>query len=215
VSLSGRLPQEQPTEKDTERFCLIKEGHLPWIEGRKRRTVSLNLHGVCRSARPASRWALKAHRMMGKTQWRHCERSFGTNVLVLGKQSRHLSLAVPTSKKDVYKKCCYRTSSKLENSVLEINHVMNVTTVLDETVASDRVSRSLHQGCTVSPDLFWLVLSPLLPVPSPPDLPCCRFYKNLFVATACSCYFRCPAWQTWACFLAFVQHACCHTGASR
>jgi len=30
----------------------------------------------------------------------------------------------------------------LENSVLEINHVTNVTTVLDETAASDRVSRS-------------------------------------------------------------------------
>jgi len=45
-----------------------------------------NLHGVHRSARPTSRWAPKAHHMMGKTQWRHCERSFGTNVLVLGKQ---------------------------------------------------------------------------------------------------------------------------------
>ena len=28
---------------------------------------------------------------------------------------------------------------------------------------------------TVSPDFFWQVLSPLLPVPSPPDLSCCRF----------------------------------------
>jgi len=41
--------------------------------------------------------------MMGKTQYRHCERSFGTNVLVLGKQSRRLSVAVQTSKKDVNK----------------------------------------------------------------------------------------------------------------
>ena len=30
----------------------------------------------------------------------------------------------------------------LENSVLEINHVTNVTTVLNETTSSDRVSRS-------------------------------------------------------------------------
>ena len=30
-------------------------------------------------------------------------------------------------------KCRYRTISELENSVLEINHVTNVTTVLNET----------------------------------------------------------------------------------
>jgi len=101
----------------------------------------MNLHGVCNSARPTSRWTPKAHCMMGKTQWRHCERSFGTNVLVFDKQSQYLSLAVPTSKKDVHKKCRYRTSSELENSIQEINHVTNVTTVLDETAASDRVSR--------------------------------------------------------------------------
>jgi len=68
----------------------------------------------------------------------------GTKVLVFDKQSRHLSLAVPTSKKDVHKECRYRASSELENSVLEINHVTNMTTVLDETAASDRVSRSKH-----------------------------------------------------------------------
>jgi len=50
-------------------------------EGRKRGTVSMNLHGVCRSAKPTSRWAPKAHRMMGKTHWRH----FGKNVLVFDK----------------------------------------------------------------------------------------------------------------------------------
>ena len=43
-------------------------------------------------------------------------------------------------KTDVNKKCRYRTSSELENSVLEINHVTNVTTVLSGTTASDRVS---------------------------------------------------------------------------
>jgi len=35
----------------------------------------------------------------------------------------------------------HRTSSELENSVLGINHVTNVTTVLSETKAADRVSR--------------------------------------------------------------------------
>jgi len=38
-----------------------------------------------------------------------------------------------------------KTSSELENSVLEINHVTNVTKVLNETTASDRVSRWVHR----------------------------------------------------------------------
>ena len=62
-------------------------------------------------------------------------------------------------------------------------------------------------------DSFFLNLYPM--PPSPPDLPGCRFLETLLVDTACSFYFLCQAWQTWACFLAFVQHACCHTGASR
>jgi len=74
---------------------------------------------------------------------------------------------------------------------------------------------TLDRCCTVPLDFFWLVLSPLYPVPSLPDLPCCRFLETLLVATACSFYFLCQAWQTWACFLAFVQRACYHTGASR
>jgi len=43
----------------------------------------------------------------------------------------------------------------------------------------------------MSPDFFWLVLSPLYSVPNsiPPDLPCCRFIENLVVTTSCSCYF--------------------------
>ena len=53
--------------------------------------------------------------------------------------TRQRSLAVQPLKKDV--KCRYRTSSELENSVLEINQVTNVTTVLNETTTSDRVSR--------------------------------------------------------------------------
>ena len=64
-----------------------------------------NLNGVRRSARPTSRWAPKAHRMimMGKTQWRHCERSFGTNVLVLGKERDNFPLLSEPLKTDVNK----------------------------------------------------------------------------------------------------------------
>ena len=42
----------------------------------------------------------------------------------------------------------YRTSSELEN------HVTNVTTVLNEITASDRVSRSEHSR-NLDSDLFW------------------------------------------------------------
>jgi len=40
------------------------------------------------------------------------------------------------------KKWRYRTPSKQENSVLQLNHVTDVTIVLNETAASDGVSRS-------------------------------------------------------------------------
>jgi len=33
------------------------------------------------------KWAQEAHKMIGKTQQRHCEMSFGTHVLVLGKHA--------------------------------------------------------------------------------------------------------------------------------
>jgi len=65
-------------------YTTLQHTATHWNEGRKR--VPMNLHRVGRSARPTSRWAPKAHRMMGKTQKRHCERSFGTNMLVLGTQ---------------------------------------------------------------------------------------------------------------------------------
>ena len=65
-------------------------------------------------------------------------------MLVLGKQRDTVTFCRhPTSSKGRQEKCCYRTSSELENSVLEINHVTNVTKVLNETTASDRVSRCL------------------------------------------------------------------------
>ena len=62
-----------------------------------------NLHVVLRSARPTFRWAPKAHRMMGKTEWRHCERSFGTNVLVFGKERDNFPLLSEPLKTDVNK----------------------------------------------------------------------------------------------------------------
>jgi len=73
---------------------------------------------------------------------------------------------------------------------------------------NDVRKKLLDRGCTVSPDFFGLVLSPLFPVPSLPTLPCCRFLETLLVAIACFCYFLCQAWQTWACIFASVQHAC-------
>jgi len=51
-----------------QRYCRINDNHLSWNEERKRRTDSMNPHKVCRSARPTSRRAPKAHHMMGKTQ---------------------------------------------------------------------------------------------------------------------------------------------------
>ena len=66
--------------------------------------------------------------------------------LCIGQTTRQPSAAVQPFKKDVKKNsittCRYRTSSEIENSVLEINHVTNVTKVLNKTTASDRVSRS-------------------------------------------------------------------------
>ena len=40
----------KPKSMRDQRFCLVKDGHLPWNEGSKRRTLSMNLHGVCRCA---------------------------------------------------------------------------------------------------------------------------------------------------------------------
>ena len=62
-------------------------------------------------------------------------------MLVSGKRRDNLLSPSQPLKKGVNKKCRYRTNSYLENTVLEINHVTNVTTVLSETTASDRVSR--------------------------------------------------------------------------
>jgi len=63
---------------------------------------------------------------------------------------------------------------------------------------------TLDRGCTVFPHFFQLVLSPVFPMPSLLDLFRCRFLEPLLVATACWCYFRCQAWHTRSCFLAFL-----------
>ena len=89
-----------------------------------------NLHGVRRSARPTSRWAPKAHRVMGKTQWRHCERSFGTNVLVLGKErDDFLSLSKPLK----------RTSTFFFKSWLRICITKNQSTYLAPFSTKNRI----------------------------------------------------------------------------
>jgi len=72
--------------------------------------------------------------------------------------------------------------------------------------------KTLDRSCNVSPDFFqWYchlyILYLLRQIFLAADS-----LETLLVATACSCYLLC---QAWACFLAFVQHACCHTGASR
>ena len=67
-------------------------------------------------------------------------------MLVLGKQRDNLMSPSNLLKQEKYR---YRTSSELENSVLEINHVTNVTTVLNETTASFRTRKlcSRNQPC--------------------------------------------------------------------
>ena len=65
-----------------QRIILIKRLPSSLNHWKHTCTVRMNLHGVCRSARPTFKWTPKAHHMMGKTQKGHCERSFGTKVLV-------------------------------------------------------------------------------------------------------------------------------------
>jgi len=67
--------------------------------------------------------------------------------------------------------------------------------------------KTLDRGKTMLLDFLWMVLSPLYPMPSLSAFPCCRFLENPFVATACSCYFLCQAWQTW-CWLFGFCAAC-------
>ena len=51
---------------------------------------------------------------------------------------------IPIFERERQHKCRYRTSSKLKNSVLEINHVTNVTTVPNKTAASGWGSSCYH-----------------------------------------------------------------------
>jgi len=100
---------------------LLKTAIFPQKEGRKREISIESARGSSLRARPTSRWAPKAHRMMGKTQWRHRERSFGTNVPVLDKQRDNFPLLSEPLKTDVNKnvvierflnwKLCSRTRS--------------------------------------------------------------------------------------------------------
>ena len=95
LSLSVHTVETCSFDKTSRQFYLATgRGAIPSYQRRlsspRKREESVrfpkNLHGVRRSARPTSTWAPKAHRMMGKTQWRLCRRSFGTNVLGLGNE---------------------------------------------------------------------------------------------------------------------------------
>ena len=70
---------------------------------------------------------------------------------------------------------------------------------------NDLWRKTVDRGYTVPLDFFWSVFSHLYPVPCLLNLPCCRFWETLLVATVCSFYFLCQAWRTWAYFLAFVN----------
>jgi len=59
----------------------------------------------------SSRWAPKAHHMMGKTQKGHCEQSFGTHVLVLAINTTTFSRRPNLLKRKSTK--MYRTSSEV------------------------------------------------------------------------------------------------------
>ena len=79
--------------------------------------------------------------MTSETQQRHCARSSVTNVLLLEENSPQptsLSNLLEIHEINFEENWRYRTLSKLEI----LFHVTNVTTVLNVTVASDRVSRS-------------------------------------------------------------------------
>jgi len=70
-----------------KRFRHMKDVHLPWNERRKRVQFPWICTGlVTLRSLTITRWAPKVHCIMVKTQYRHCEQSFGTNVFVLDKQ---------------------------------------------------------------------------------------------------------------------------------
>ena len=95
------VPTRTPRLSD-EAICLIKDGHLPSERGKE----TWDFQRICTGfvvPRDQRLGAPKAHRMMGKTQWRHCKRSFGTNVLVLGKQRNDFPLLSEPLKTDVNK----------------------------------------------------------------------------------------------------------------
>ena len=78
--------------------------------------------------------------MTSETQQRHCARSSVTNVLSLEQNSPQPTLlSILLEIHEIYfeENWRYRTLSKLET----LFHVTNVYTVLNVTVASDRVSR--------------------------------------------------------------------------
>ena len=80
--------EEKLMRGELEWFRLIKDGHLPQEKGKE----TWDFQQICTGfvAPRGQRLGERQRKMMGKTQWRHCERSFGTNVLVLGKERDNL-----------------------------------------------------------------------------------------------------------------------------
>jgi len=87
-----------------------------------------------------ARWTSKTHRVTSETQQRHCARSSVTNVFSLEEnspQETSLSNLLEIHEINFEENWRYRTLSKLET----LFHVTNVTTVLNSSIVSDRVSR--------------------------------------------------------------------------
>ena len=106
----------------------------------------------------------------------------------IGQTTRQPSVSVQPLKTDFKKKCRYRTSSKLENSVLKINHVTNATKVLNETTASDRVSR-LYSNTNKDQRITFAVLCTL----------------RVIYPTVCSSIFRYPRENCHVCLFACLS----------
>jgi len=105
--------------------------------------------------------------------------------------------------------CCSFASASFTSRNIRSAHSHRLRNYLAAYHRDDLRRKFLDRGCIMPLEFFW----PLYAVPSSPALPCYRFLETFLVPTVCSYYLLCQAWQTWACFLAFVQRACCHTGS--
>jgi len=160
-----RLPQQ---------YLPIKDALLPLRRERKRVEIPVNPCVVgCPEAPISTQWAQTAQLLTSKTQKRHCKIHFGKRACVKH-AATHLALNLPWNTfclipswvantqlnhwtmytRWILHKWRDKTPSKLENSVLEVNYITDVTTVLNESAGWDGVSccicfgfASLAQKC--------------------------------------------------------------------